>query len=58
MVLNPQTLEQADTDDVEEKNSETSSSNKEIVEALHVLMRAVHRRADKIVLSSITLMKE
>ena len=48
--MNHQTIEQANTDD-EEENSETPlapPSNKEIVEALSVLKRAVQYRADEI----------
>jgi len=49
-VLNPQTIERANTDD-EEENSEAPPahpSNKEIVEALSVLRRVVQHRADEI----------
>ncbi|KAL4127580.1 hypothetical protein QTP88_011747 [Uroleucon formosanum] len=48
-VMNPQTIERANTDD-EEENSEAPlapPSNKEIVEALSILRRAVQHRADE-----------
>ena len=47
--MNSQTIEQANTDD-EEENSEAPlapPSNKEIVEALSILRRAVQHRADE-----------
>lgn len=47
VILNPQTLEQADIDDAEEENSERSPSNKDIMEALSVLMKAVQHIIEK-----------
>lgn len=46
-ILNSQTLERVHIDDVDEENGEKPPSNKEILEALSVLRKAVRHHADK-----------